>query len=715
MQRLKNSNPIYIMPFVAKSLLVYHALKKEGIPVAGFIDNDIRKARRAYNDTIIYSPQEALSANPGALVILCEMKYYTEMEEQLYDIGFDGIIHFHELKYEDTPEDIIHLFDNEAFISISEDGDGRLTGLYSYIKGLTWKGFFELMVLYNRRPYVGTVLNEEKINLSDRKNLLVCVNATGAFNNDHFQQCLDSIYTQAYEFFYMLVVSSDKSISGRIRDIFSSMDLSINAEQIESSSPMSNFELVGFLNEVYLRLSDYDYVLTINSYDTLAYNALSVIIHEINKKHAVLLTGNEDRIYNEEYIAPYYKQDYVFDYNISNAQLFRNLIIIRTDKIGDLHSNTPRDDVIIIPHTLYHYRVLDGQQNDNHIKPIAFYLPQFHPIPENDLWWGTGFTEWTNVKSADPMFQGHYQPHIPGELGYYDLVDDEHIQRNQIEIARKNGVYGFCYYYYWFNGKRLLEKPLNRLLEDKSLDFPFCICWANENWSRQWDGSENEILIEQAHSELSDERFILDAIPLFHDPRYIKIHGAPLLMIYRAELLPNLEKTIALWRDICLQNGIHRLHVTCAQSFAFLYPAHVGADSITEFHPDKYVSIERLNNAVTGLVPDFNGSIYDYRSYVATAMHNRKREYLRFKGAMLGWDNTARRHCKARIFINSSPEEFRKWLSSLVDFVSRYPKEERLIFINAWNEWAEGTHLEPDEKYGSKFLKAIRESIGINV
>jgi len=218
------------------------------------------------------------------------------------------------------------------------------------------------------------------------------------------------------------------------------------------------------------------------------------------------------------------------------------------------------------------------------VKLIAYYLPQFHPIPENDEWWGPGFTEWTNVSQASPLFRDHYQPHIPGELGFYDLRLPE-AREAQARLAREHGIYGFCYYYYWFAGRRLLERPLQEVLESGKPDFPFCICWANENWSRRWDGSEQEILVEQLHNEQTDVDFIRDVIPLFRDPRYIRIKGAPLLIIYRVSLIPEPSKTAARWREICAESGFPDIHLCMSETFGLTEPRQYGFDSSVQFPP----------------------------------------------------------------------------------------------------------------------------------
>ena len=478
---------------------------------------------------------------------------------------------------------------------------------------------------------------------------------------------------------------------------------------------VDNFDLIEYI-QINFDLKPYDYIVTIGSNDTITANALSSIVDNIDKNNPVLITADEDRLYDYDYIAPYYKNDYLDDFHITDKQLLRNLIVIKVNEINHLRHENLRETLCVIPKVLYHYRVLKETQNySNNIMPIAFYLPQFHPIPENDEWWGAGFTEWTNVRRAFPMFKDHYQPHEPERLGYYDLVVDCNIQRAQIDLAREYGIYGFCYYYYWFNGKRLLEKPFNRFLDDASLDFPFCICWANENWTRRWDGAENELLIQQVHDENSDREFILDIIPLFKDSRYIKVGNAPLLVIYRPSLFPDFEKTVTMWREICKQHEIHELHISCVQSFGFLNPCIVGADSAVEFPPHKRSGNKDINSIVEDLSAEFSGRIEDYRLYARTFMHIRKNNYILYRGIMLGWDNTARCLNKSRIFHFTSPSEYEKWLISLVDYTARYPAEKRFIFINAWNEWAEGTHLEPDKKYGTAYLEATLNATKINV
>lgn len=327
-------------------------------------------------------------------------------------------------------------------------------------------------------------------------------------------------------------------------------------------------------------------------------------------------------------------------------------------------------------------------------KLVAFYLPQYHTIKENDEWWGKGFTEWTNVKKAKPQFEGHRQPRIPGELGYYSL-DDIEVQKRQAALAESMGIYGFCYYYYWFAGKRLLEKPLNRILEHPEIDLPFCICWANESWTRRWDGKEADILIEQKHNEETDTQFIYEVIPIMKDPRYIRYDNKPLLLIYRIELFPRPNETIARWREICRKEGIPDIYVAVVQSFDCIDNRIYGADAAIEFPPHK-IPTRMINERMRDrLYSNFEGSIYSYKELVEHLELIKKRQYEYIPGIMKEWDNTARKGNRAHIFTEYSEELYNKWLLRNRVYADMY-SDEKFVFINAWNEWAEGTYLEPE-------------------
>ncbi|WP_143749602.1 glycoside hydrolase family 99-like domain-containing protein [Mesorhizobium sp. WSM3879] len=345
------------------------------------------------------------------------------------------------------------------------------------------------------------------------------------------------------------------------------------------------------------------------------------------------------------------------------------------------------------------------------VRVVAFYLPQFHPIPENDEWWGEGFTEWTNVGPAQPQFVGHHQPHVPAELGYYDLRDVA-VQRRQVELAKLYGVEGFCFYFYWFGGKRLLEKPLENWLADRSLDLPFCLCWANENWSRRWDGLDHEILIAQDHSSDDDLGFIAEVAPYLRDPRYIRIDGKPLLLVYRPSLLPAAEETVQRWRKWCREDGIGEIFLAYTQSFEFVPPERYGFDSAVEFPPNRSAP-PNVTHLVTPLNDDFDSTVYDWSVFPERSKNYPPREYKLFRSVCPGWDNTARRRHGGAVFINNTPELYRAWLKNAIDDTLAHVEEpsERLVFVNAWNEWAEGAHLEPDAANGFAYLQATRDAL----
>jgi len=344
------------------------------------------------------------------------------------------------------------------------------------------------------------------------------------------------------------------------------------------------------------------------------------------------------------------------------------------------------------------------------VRLIAFYLPQFHPVPENDRWWGPGFTDWRNVVRATPLFDGHYQPRLPGALGFYDLrVDD--VRRKQVELARGHGIHGFCYYYYWFNGRRILERPLERYVADPTIDFPFCICWANENWSRRWDGGNREVLLVQEHDLDSDIKFIRDVIPLFRDPRYIRVNGAPLLVLYRADLLKMPAATAAAWREECEKAGLPGIHLCAAQTFDISDPRPFGFDSACEFPPHRH-AVGQITQDVRGVPEDFNGWICDYELVARHSLTAPPPDYPLYRGLFPSWDNSARKRHQALIFHHADPARYEFWLRGLVEYTRQnMVGDQRIIFINAWNEWAEGAHLEPDLKYGSAYLEATLRAL----
>ena len=335
---------------------------------------------------------------------------------------------------------------------------------------------------------------------------------------------------------------------------------------------------------------------------------------------------------------------------------------------------------------------------------IAFYLPQFHPIPENDLWWGKGFTEWTNVTKAAPLFAGHYQPHLPTDLGFYDLRLRE-VRHEQIALAKQYGVDGFCYHYYWFSGKRLLNRPLDDMLADPASDMPFCLCWANENWTRRWDAAEHEVLIAQEYRAEDDLGFIQSIEPFLRDPRHIRVDGAPLLIVYRPQHMPDPKRSVAVWRDYCATVGIGPIHVCSALTHGNEDYAQFGCDSGVEFPPHN-LRVGNINPSVNFFAP-FRGNVMDFRDIARSYLDHGYPGGRVFKTVFPSWDNTARTGERALAVVNATPDNYAWWLGKTLEKTVRdNPDRDRLVFINAWNEWAEGCHLEPDRRYGRAYLEA---------
>lgn len=360
------------------------------------------------------------------------------------------------------------------------------------------------------------------------------------------------------------------------------------------------------------------------------------------------------------------------------------------------------------------------------LKPIAIYLPQFHPIKENDEWWGKGFTEWTNVAKSKPKFTGHYQPHLPADMGFYDLRLLETMIA-QAALAKSYGIYGFCFYHYWFNGKLLLEQPIEQMLRLEKPDFPFCLCWANENWTRRWDGEETNVLIKQDYSLEDDYNHIKYLIPFFKDKRYIKIDGKPVYLMYRSELHPNINEAVEIWRNEAKKAGFEDLYLIRVENFERdIDPKKHGFDASMEFAPDfalelpkyskKNVAAHLLRKTLKGLSLKksalLENRVFEYKDLVAAMLAKKPKDYKYFRCVCPSWDNSARRAKNATMFVNSTPLQFQDWVAKIADQTTKsFPKEEQLMFINAWNEWAEGCHLEPDQKFGRAYLEALKKAL----
>jgi hypothetical protein len=339
-------------------------------------------------------------------------------------------------------------------------------------------------------------------------------------------------------------------------------------------------------------------------------------------------------------------------------------------------------------------------------RSIAFYLPQFHPIPENDEWWGPGFTEWVNVAAARPRFNGHEQPHVPTDLGVYDLRM-EGTRIAQAELARRHGVDAFCYYHYWFNGRRLLEQPFDEMLRSGRPDFGFCLCWANEPWTRSWDGGTSTVLMEQRYSEQDDVDHIRALLPAFADPRHLRVDGRPLFLVYRATQLPDSRRTTETWRRECAAAGLPEPYLCTVQSFhdERVDPRSLGFDGAVDFQPDWRGIKQNAARRVAGRLLGGQAGSADvlrvpYEQVMQRALGEPVPEYTRFPCVMPSWDNSPRRARGAVVIEGSTPELYEQWLRVVA---SRRPE---LLFVNAWNEWGEGCHLEPCRRWGRAYLEA---------
>jgi hypothetical protein len=384
--------------------------------------------------------------------------------------------------------------------------------------------------------------------------------------------------------------------------------------------------------------------------------------------------------------------------------------------------------------------VLESKSLQHCIKLIAIYFPQLHAIPENDAWWGKGFTDWDNVKTAIPQYAQHYQPRVPLNKNYYDQSKIETL-RWQVDLAKNYGVYGFCHYHYWFDGKQLLETPTNLMLENRDIDFPFCLSWANETWSKRWDGRDYEILIKQTHppSKESWKKHYDYLIKAWTDPRAIKVDGKPIFVIYRPQNIQKIDEMLLYWRELAQQDGLPGLYFIYQQQYEAPSNCLNSFDAVFQFQPQESVNSagfdktsirhsllfnlvrklpERYQDILRGVRAKFvkEMTFYDYEAVWEKSVEIRPDAKLTtFPGVYVDWDNSSRYKKRATIFRGASPDKFYKWLSILIKGMPKRNLPENFIFLNAWNEWSESAYLEPDERYGYQYLEAVKSALSNSI
>jgi lipopolysaccharide biosynthesis protein len=344
-------------------------------------------------------------------------------------------------------------------------------------------------------------------------------------------------------------------------------------------------------------------------------------------------------------------------------------------------------------------------------RAIAFYLPQFHPIQENDEWWGKGFTEWTNVTKAKPFFRGHLQPKLPADLGLYDLRVPE-IRIAQAELARENGIEGFCYWHYWFgNGKMLLERPFQEVLRSGEPDFPFCLAWANQAWTGIWHGAPNRVLAEQTYPGVDDyTKHFYRLLPAFEDRRYIRVDCLPLFLVYAPDEIPDVKQFTDCWRELANKEGLGGLHLMAVAHNGW-HPEDHGFDSAT-FHPP--LALKRKGNAagwIGKLFVNKKPGMIKYEEFISNFSYGADLDERYFPTVVPNWDNTPRSGANGTVLMDSTPELFLQHLKNALESMEHRPLERRILFVKSWNEWAEGNYLEPDITYGHEYLNVIKSLV----
>ncbi|NCD70744.1 glycosyltransferase WbsX family protein [Mucilaginibacter agri] len=360
-----------------------------------------------------------------------------------------------------------------------------------------------------------------------------------------------------------------------------------------------------------------------------------------------------------------------------------------------------------------------SENSKNKARVIAYYLPQFHPVPENDEWWGKGFTEWRNVGKAKPLFKGHYQPRVPADLGYYDLRVPE-TRKAQADLAKEHGIEGFCYWHYWFgNGKRLLERPFNEVLASGEPDFPFCLAWANESWKGFAHGLKNRnMLIEQLYPGVEDyTAHFYTVLQAFKDDRYIQVDGKPLFVIYLPLAHPEVKTFMECWRKLAKENGLKGIYFVGQTN-----GINNSADEVLEAGVDAVITTrliaffnkrniqQKLKSRLNRLFKSVP-LVYSYKTMAKYFLDDEDRRENIIPSIIPGWDHTPRSGVEGLVISNTTPEFFEEHASRAIDMVKEKDPQKRIVFLKSWNEWAEGNYIEPDLKWGMQYLQALKRAI----
>lgn len=399
------------------------------------------------------------------------------------------------------------------------------------------------------------------------------------------------------------------------------------------------------------------------------------------------------------------KKIYIFGLKVFSYKAFNS--VIKSEGYGDWIDDLKNNTSLFVPYTEHPFK----RQKDD-VKIFAYYLPQFHSIEINDKNYGKGFTEWTNVASCLPLFVGHYQPKIPYDLGFYNLLMPGVMER-QAEIAKAYGIYGFCFYYYWFSGKKVLEKPLEYFLKS-NIDIKFHFCWANENWSKLWDGGNKDVILKQELKDGDPEKFFYDILPFIMDKRYEKIGNRPLLMVYRPSLFKkeDFRKFVNIINLLAQKEGFGNFYIIGSNSFDFDNPKEYMCEGIAEFPPHQIRMFPKGEKLISKKV---SINVVDMSSYIENKQFLYDVDYKLFKACFPSWDNTPRKAYTGGFVFQLSDKEYSLWLSGILEWTKEhYIPEEQYVYINAWNEWAEGAVLEPTTRYGYKNLQIVKDCLENN-